>query len=197
MYKNEKTSSFLKAIDKYARKQQSEISEEIREIEKREMEKAEADIMEDVRGMIQKELANMKNRILIEVSHKELEERKRVSNKRRDIFKSIFMACRDRLKEFTAGSEYEYLLKNCSARISKVLVEDDTVLFVRKEDIKYSKIIKESFGRECEVKSSGGIIIGGIRGYSEKMGLIADETLDERLNSQKDWFAAKYGVTLV
>ena len=90
MHKSFKSSNFLNAIDKYAKRRRSKITDEIKEIEEKEMKKAEAEIIEDVNNMIQRELVSMKNKIVIEVSHKELEERKRVSQRRRQMMKDIF-----------------------------------------------------------------------------------------------------------
>ena len=64
VHKSFKSSNFLNTIDKYAKRQKSKITDEIKEIEKRELEKAEAEIMEDVNSMIQKELIGMKNKIV-------------------------------------------------------------------------------------------------------------------------------------
>ena len=46
MHKSFKSSNFLNTIDKYAKRQKSKITDEIKEIEKRELEKAEAEILE-------------------------------------------------------------------------------------------------------------------------------------------------------
>ena len=76
MRKSFKFHNFLNNIDKYAKKQKNKIADEIKEIEERELKKAEADIIDEVNDMIYKEIANVKNKILIEVSHKEIEERR-------------------------------------------------------------------------------------------------------------------------
>ncbi len=195
--KSFKSSNFLNAIDKYAQRKRLKITDEIKEIEKRELEKADAEIMEDVNSMIQKELASMKNKIVIEVSHKELEERKRVSLRRRNMMKEIFKECREKLIDFTLSEKYEEALKNYASQIADVLTEPDTELFVREPDMKYAEIIKSEFGRSCEVKIANDILIGGIRGYSASRGLIADETLDAKLKEQEDWAAANFGILLV
>ena len=89
MRKSFKFHNFLNTIDKYAKKQKNKIADEIKEIEERELKKAEADIIDEVNDMIYKELANVKNKILIEVSHKEIEERKKISLMRREMMKEF------------------------------------------------------------------------------------------------------------
>ena len=154
--------------------------------------------MEDVNTMIQRELMAMKNKILIEVSHKEIEERKKVSIRRRDMIKEMFSECRGKLIDYTKTKEYLGSLKEYVVQIAKTLSDlDDVKLFVKKEDLKYEQEIKNAFGRNCEVIFADDIEIGGIRGFSETRGLIADETLDAKLNDQKDWAAENFGVLLV
>ena len=198
VHKSFKSSNFLNAIDKYAKKRRKKINDEIEAIEERELKKAEAEIVEDVNTMIQRELTAMKNKILIEVSHKEIEERKKVSIRRRDMIKEMFSECRQKLLDYTKSGEYLDSLKEYAVQIAKMLSNlDDVKLFVKKEDLKHEEEIKKAFGKKCEVISADDIEIGGIRGFSETRGLIADETLDAKLNDQKDWAAENFGVLLV
>lgn len=197
MHKSFKSSNFLNAIDKYAKKRRNKITDEIKEIEEKELKKAESEIVEDINGMIQKELVSMKNKIVIEVSHKELEERKKVSQRRRQMMKDMFRECREKLIEYSSSEKYLDSMKRYASKISEVLTEDNTKLIVKNDDLKYADEIKKAFGRKCEVCSEEDIIIGGIRGYNESMGLIADETLDAKLKEQEDWAAENFGVLLV
>ena len=197
MHRSFKSSNFLDTIDKYAKRQKSKITDEIKEIEKRELEKAETEIMEDVNNMIQKEIINMKNKIVVEVSHKELDERRRVSQRRREMMKEIFIESRNKLINFTFSGRYAETLKEYASQISNVLTESDTILFIKESDLKYSDMIQKAFGRKCKISVADDIIIGGIRGYSQSRGLIADETLDAKLKDEEDWAAENFGILLV
>jgi len=161
------------------------------------MRKAEAEIMEDAKAMINKELVNMKNKVAVEVSRKELEERKKISRRRKEIMKDMFQECRKKLEEFTLSEDYKQFLKKCSLEISKVLPSSDTSLFVKEEDLKFEKVIKEGFGKPCKICTAKDILIGGIRGYSVSKKIIADETLDAKLKEQEDWAAENFGILLV
>lgn len=197
MHKSFKSSNFLNVIDRYAKKQKSKITDQIKEFEESELKKAEAEIIEDTNSMIQRELLSVRNNIAIEISHKELSERRKVSLRRKEIMAEIFKECRDNLVEFTQCEEYEKCLETYAKDIAQILTNNDVQLFVKSDDIKYADVIKKSFGRECSVTPDDKILIGGIRGYSEKRGLIADETLDAKLKEQEDWAAENIGVQLV
>ena len=196
MNKSFKFSNFLDTIDKYAKRRKSKITDEIKEIEEKELKKAEAEIIEDVNNMVERQLVSMKNKIVVQISHKELEERKKVSLRRKEMMKEMFRKCREKLVDFTSSEKYTEALKEYASQISKVLLEPDTQLLVKESDLKYSDLIQKAFGRKCIVKSSDDILIGGIRGYSVSRGLIADETLDAKLKDQEDWAAENFGVLL-
>lgn len=198
MGKSYKASNFLNVIDKYAKRQRSNIIEEIKSQEEAALRKAEAEIMEDAEALINKELINMKNKVVIEVSRKELEEKKKISRRRKEIMKDVFKECQKRLLEFTLSEDYKQFLKQYSSEISKVLLTSkDAELFIKEEDLKYEKIIKEGFGKPCILHVAKDILIGGIRGYSLSKKIIADETLDAKLKEQEDWAAENFGILLV
>ena len=62
------------------------------------------------------------------------------------------------------------------------------------KDKKLADKIKSAFSPSCEVKSSKEIKIGGITGRSASLGLIADETLDTKLDGQREWFYQNSGL---
>lgn len=198
MQKSYKSSNFLKVIDKYTKRQKSKIADEIKEHEKAELQKAENEIIEDTNNMIQKELLAMKNKIAIEVSHKELAERKKLALRRREMMENIFNACKERLMEFTKDDKrYVEYLQESVKDIAEVLNEGEVKLYLRQDDIKHSDVIKQAFGRNCSIEVDDSILIGGVRGYSLTKGLIADETFDEKLKEHKEWAAETFGVLLV
>ena len=197
MRKSFKSSNFLKVIDRYAKKQKTKITDTIQEMEEYEIKKAESEIMQDVNNMIQKEIINMKNKIAVEVSHKEMDERKQVSQRRLEIIKEIFEGSRKKLTSFTFSQEYSETIKSYAQKIASVLTSQDVQIFIKPADEKYTDLIQKAFGKACKILTTDDILIGGIRGYSPSHGLIVDETLDAKLDAQEDWVASNFGVLLV
>ena len=197
MKKSYKFNNFLSTLEKYTQRQRSNTLEEMKKQEEIQLQKAEAEIIEEANAMIKKELVAMKNKVAVEVSRKELQERKKVSILRKEIMKDMFRECKKKLNEFTLSKEYEKSLEQYSRKISQTLDADDTQLYVKPEDIKFKEIILRGFGRNCKLDTAQDISIGGIRGYSPSKKLIADETLDAKLKEQEDWAAEKFGVLLV
>lgn len=191
-----KTSNFLKAINKYAEEQRTKIKNEAENFKKEEIEKAESEILNDVYILIQKEMAEMKAKITKGISKKELDSRKNLFEKRNSITKKVFQKSKLKLLEFTKTDEYPKLLAKYAKAISSVLVKPGTIIYVRKEDLCFSDIIREAFGRNCNIETKENIKIGGIYSYNPNMGLIADETLDSKLEEQHIWFAENSGLKL-
>lgn len=191
-----KTSNFLKAINKYAEEQRTKIKSETEKFKKEEIEKAESEILNDVYILIQKEMAEMKAEISKEMSKKELESRKKLFEKRNSITKNVFEKAKLKLLNFTKTNEYPKLLAKYAKAISSVLDKPGTKIYVRKEDLAFSDIIKENFGKDCDIEIKDNIKIGGIYSYNPHMGLIADETLDSKLEEQYIWFAENSGLKL-
>ena len=48
----------------------------------------------------------------------------------------------------------------------------------------------------CEVRADASIRIGGLKASCEAKGLVADDTLDNRLQNQHGWFLEHAGLTL-
>ena len=197
MQKSYKASNFLDVIDKYTKRQRAKTIEEVKRQEQLEIKKAEEEVIEDVNNRLNKELIEMKNKISIEVSRTELEERKKFYRRRKEIMKDMIKECRKRLIEYSFSEDYKQSLKQYAHEISKTLSSNDVILYIKEDDSKYIDIIREGFKNKCEIAVAKDIIIGGIRGFSESKRLIADETLDAKLKEQEDWAAKEFGILLV
>lgn len=70
------------------------------------------------------------------------------------------------------------------------------VLSVREADLAYADALRAAFDRDCEVRADASIRIGGLKASCEAKGLLADDTLDSRLQDQRGWFLEHSGLTL-
>ena len=171
-----KTSNFLKAINKYAAEQRKEIKTRAEEFRKYELQKAEAEVLRDAYYLIQNEMAQMKKNIASEVSKLEFEKRRELFAKRQTIMNDVFKKAQDKL------------LKNYAGAVSKILKKSGTVLYICKRDEGFIDVIREAYGKICKVEVSDSIKIGGILAVNKVMSLVVDETLDSKLEEQRNWF---------
>lgn len=189
-----KTDNFLKAIEKYAEEQRTRLQTEARTHRDSELSKAEDEGLREAYVMIQKKMSDVKTEIASELSRAENASRKNIFLRRREIEDSVFDDVRKKLEKFTQTPDYKTMLEKSAKAVSGALDAEDVVLFLRGQDMKYKSDVIKAFGRSCEVLSSEDIVVGGIIGQSRSLGLLADETLDSRLQQQHEWFCESSGL---
>lgn len=204
--------NFLKAIEKYAEEQRNKIRFESESFKKQELEKAESEGLREAYNLIQREMAAIRTEISSQLSRDEMASRKKIFEKRNKMTENVFEKVTQKLVEFTKTADYEKLMLESVKKIAQTLKADDVIFFIKESDLKFAdKIktaytaerlkdkkladkIKSAFSPSCEVKSSKEIKIGGITGRSASLGLIADETLDTKLDGQREWFYQNSGL---
>lgn len=204
--------NFLKAIEKYAEEQRNKIRFESESFKKQELEKAETEGIREAYTLIQREMAAIRTEISSQLSRDEMASRKKIFEKRNKMTENVFEKVTQKLVEFTKTADYEKLMLESVKKIAQALKADDVIFFIKESDLKFAdKIkvaytaerlkdkkladkIKSAFSPSCEVKSSKEIKIGGITGRSASLGLIADETLDTKLDGQREWFYQNSGL---
>ena len=164
------------------------------QFKKQELEKAETESLNDAYVLIQKEMSQMRLAISSEVSRKNMERRKTLFEKRQQITIEVFQKAANPLAEFTITADDPVLLEKYAAQIAQVLTQPGTVLSIRKKDAALSSRIQKAFGGNCTIEETNDIKLGGIRGYNASMGLVADETLDSKLEEQREWFTETCGM---
>lgn len=194
---NEKTSTFLEAINKYALEQKNKIESEVEAFKQREIEQAETEILNDAYQMIQKEMADMRLAVSSENSKKEMALKRGLFQRRRQMAGEVFDAAKEKLISYTLTGRYPALLEGFAKNIASVLPGDGTVLSLKPDDMKYEALVKKAFGGECTVKADETIQIGGLTGFNAARGLLCDETLDQKLLDEQEWFLTHSGLRVV
>ena len=196
MRKSYKANNFLNVINKYAKKHKSKVLDEIKEQELISQKKIENQILEDTKLIIKKAIIDLENELAVEISHKELEERKKLSQRRKEIMRDIFKESRIKLQEFSCSDKYEIFLEKSCKSVAQVINTHDLEILIKSQDIKYENLIKKIFNN-CELKITDKIKLGGIIAQSKSKKIIVDDSLDSRLKSQRSWADENFGVLLV
>ena len=191
-----KTDNFLKAIEKYAAEQRSKIESEAEEFKTKELNKAEEDGLKEAYVLLQKKMLSINTSIARELSKAENASRKSTFAKRQEIEDKVFERAKEKLLEYAGTDKYIQKLLESTKTVSEKLTADDVTLYVCERDLKLKNKIISAFGRKCDVQASNEIQIGGIMGISRKVGLLADETLDTKLQNQREWFCENSGLTI-
>jgi V/A-type H+-transporting ATPase subunit E len=193
---DKKLGKFSSAILKDAQEQRGIILAEIEEYRKAQMEKAEEDVLHEAYIMIQNEISAIKNQQSRKISITELEGRRSFLKHREEIMSRVFKETSERLLAFTGTAEYEKLICALLQKSAGRLSGGALVIQVRHADLPLADKLINACGRSAMVEENISISLGGFILVNKDMGVIIDETLDLKLSSQKDWFAASSGLTL-
>ena len=106
MPSDEKASAFLEAINKYAEQQRNEIHAEVEQFKEEELKKAEIEVLTDAYTLIQKEMAQMRKEVATEISHEEMEGKRKLFLQRRQITQEVFERAKEKLLAYTQTDTY-------------------------------------------------------------------------------------------
>lgn len=196
MNQSQKTSSFLRAINKYAKEQSEAIRLEAEEFRKQEIEKATKEGLEDAHALILKEISSKKAVIISDIAKREQESRKNLFLKRNEIVESVFADAKEKLTAFTLSDAYAGYIKKSAEKIAEVFINKACVVYIRECDMSYAELIKEHI-KNCEIQTDNKISLGGIKGYCEELSLLCDDTLDTKLSGERARFAETSGLKVV
>lgn len=142
----------------------------------------ESDCAEKIRRA-EKTLLSENNKAITELENKLRDE---LIQKRDSIRSDVFAKVEAKLKSFVKTEDYRKFLLKSAAEIGKAIKGEDLVIYVRGEDTVFSEEIEKAAGRKCEIKTDSSIILGGLKASTDIQA--ADDTLDQRLKSETEWF---------
>ena len=131
------------------------------------------------------------------VAKERTQQRARLTDKRGAITDEVFGDAREKLTAFTESDGYADFLKKSAAGFAAVFPQGDVTVYVRPGDMRFADDIKKAFGRDCKVESSDEITIGGCRAGVVGGSTVADDTLDTRLEAQREWFLENSGMSVI
>ena len=196
MNQDKKTSSFLKAINKYAQQQSDQIKHEVEEFKKQEIEKATKEGISDAYKLIQKEISIKKAQIVSDIAKREQESRKQLFIKRNEIVENVFCDVIKHLGEFTKTQAYIDYIRKSAEEIAELFDGNKCIIYIREADNDKTDIIRAILDN-CDITIDNTIEIGGIKGYCEELSLLSDDTFDSKIENEREWFAENSGLKVV
>ncbi len=183
-----KTDNFLKAIKKYASAQKKAMRGEVKQLKSERVNEAEQKGIRDSQNLIRAKLHETRNANTALLASKTLEGQKKLYIERAKMTDDIFRLASDKLRDYAQTEEYRQKLMDSAKAVAELFNGSDCVVYINERDMVNSGEIKSFFGENTEIRADKTIKIGGVRGYCESMGIIADETLDSKLEAQREWF---------
>lgn len=183
-----KTDKFLRAIKKYAKEQKSAMQGEVKQLKTERLKEAQEKAQRDSERLIHEKKEDSLSRRTAILATKTQEGQKKLFIERNKMVDEIFRDAFDKLVAYAVSDAYEKKLIESAKEIAKLFDGKACVLYVKEYDLGCAEKIAACFSGSTEIKADKTIRIGGIRGYCAEMGIVADETLDSKLEDQRAWF---------
>ncbi len=193
----ERAAKFFDAITKDAEDRHEELTRKKQDTVDAGLEKARKRAYAQAQARIEHERTACEQEFNRTVARQRTEQRARLTEKRSEITDGVFAAAREKLMKFTDTAQYSDFVKSSVQKLAGVFTEGEVTVFVRECDLHFADMIKSAFGRSCAVESSDKIEIGGCRAVVNGSGVIADDTLDKRLEAQREWFLENSGMKVI
>lgn len=183
-----KTNNFLNAIQKYADQQMKDIENEIETFRAEEMKKAEEEGLNAAYALIHKEMEAKKIAVTRDLAKREKQSQDELFITRKNMMQTVFEKAAEKLTVYASTEEYKTKLIEQAKNIAKIFGSKSCVIYLSEKDLFFAKELQKCFSGKTEVKALPEIKIGGIKVYCSEDAIIADETLDSKLEDQKQWF---------
>lgn len=193
----ERAAKFFDAITKDAEERHEEMTRKTRETVESGLEKAKTKAHSQAQAKIERERMLKEQEFNRTVANERTQQRARLTDKRGAITDEVFGDAREKLVAFTESDGYADFLKKSAAGFAAVFPQGDVIVYVRPGDMRFADDIKKAFGRDCKVESSDEITIGGCRAGVAGGSTVADDTLDTRLEAQREWFLENSGMSVI
>ena len=193
----ERAAKFFDAITKDAEERHEEMTRKTRETVESGLEKAKTKAHSQAQAKIERERMLKEQEFNRTVANERTQQRARLTDKRGAITDEVFGDAREKLTAFTESDGYADFLKKSAAGFAAVFPQGDVIVYVRPGDMRFADDIKKAFGRDCKVESSYEITIGGCRAGVAGGSTVADDTLDTRLEAQREWFLENSGMSVI
>ena len=193
----ERAAKFFDAITKDAEERHEEMTRKTRETVESGLEKAKTKAHSQAQAKIERERMLKEQEFNRTVANERTQQRARLTDKRGAITDEVFGDAREKLTAFTESDGYADFLKKSAAGFAAAFPQGDVTVCVRPGDMRFADDIKNAFGRDCKVESSDEITIGGCRAGVAGGSTVADDTLDTRLEAQREWFLENSGMSVI
>ncbi len=184
---DEQIALFVEAINKDAEKLCKKIDKETKQLYASEVEKLRRKAEEKMLQRInyyknETETDFNKNLALDKTANRQL-----LCDKRNEITQKVFALVREEISAFTEGDGYAEFLQESLKSICGYTC-GAVEIFARGADTEKVKAAAERLGIEYTVSADEGIALGGIRVADRSANKIFDDTLDLRIQEQREWF---------
>ena len=134
--------------------------------------------------------------IVNDLAKKELALRNGLFRERQALADKVFDEAKEKLLAFTQSEEYSDFLRRSLEEIKAHCGTALCVISVAPCDVEKRALI-ESVIPDAQITADNHILIGGLKANCPELGILMDDTLDARLEEQREWFIEHCGLKVV
>lgn len=184
---DEQIALFVEAINKNAQKICKKIDKETKRFYQSEIEKIQSNAEKQMLQRINRSENEIETDFNKSLSLNKAKNRQLLCDKRQAIAESVFAEAEKQIIAFTQSEDYVALIEKSLKEIY-LYIRGDMEIFARSADTEKVESAVKNTGLVCEVRTDDTILLGGIKVKSQTLGKIFDDTLDQRLQEQREWF---------
>jgi vacuolar-type H+-ATPase subunit E/Vma4 len=179
---------FTHEMDRLSSQTIEALRKEIMEQKNEEIEEFKDDLERQVNRYLNTELKEINTDFSSEINKIHIENNRKLIEKREGFMENVFTEVKTKLQSFTDSEAYKDMLKKQLKEAVSHLNATDIVLSYRPKDNAFLSMYKSLFNEQYTIKEDDTIMIGGFIAASQKKGREMNQTLDKKLEAQKDWF---------
>ena len=180
-------------IQQMAQEQCDQIDQELQSYQEYHSAKNENDALQHAYRLMDTQLRDQIAKNAAEVAKQKADCKRRLYLKRGELLQRLFDQAKAELVRFTASDAYPAFLLNKAKKIAATVDCNGAVLQLRQQDLSFAAEL-EQICTGCTVKACAQIQIGGLLLVSEQSRFRMDETLDQALYEQNEWFVKHSGL---
>ncbi len=191
----DKLDSFTSVITSDALEESNKIYEEIRRESEQTLTAAEDDALGDMFRYIKTEVSKIRNEAGRRVSHKMMENKRRLYKRRDEMTSEVLGEVTDKIGEYIKTPAYTRQMTSILFRVVDTF-DADTVVFLRKEDMYLEPLLAKIDTQHRLEFHQGNFTLGGLQASCPSKKLQIDESFDTTLEDLRGSFAEMFGLEL-
>ncbi len=178
---------FEKSINGQAEKRLAELRKEIDYAYAKAMKRVKEDLILEKNLELNRGLAELRSTYQNKINQIGVGYDEQLIKKRLDMSKEVFQEVVEKIKSFVKSKKYDAYVKNKVKDVLASVPKSDYVFKVSPKDEKIKQII-QSLNKDYKVEEDSSIIYGGFTLFIPSQNVEINESIDARLDEQKDWF---------
>lgn len=195
-FNKDKLRAFENAILQETDEKISQLEEEVKEYEKREIEKAKNDDYNRMFNYMQEKVQEIKHKYRQDITRYELQTKRSIFMYRNSLAQKIFDEVSEKLVEFSNSDKYFDFIVDKLNESLKVFPCETGKILVSKKDLQLLERIKEKVPAITDVLVDKKNHLGGFTLINEEAGLLIDQTFKTLIEDEKQKFYSSCGMTV-